>query len=61
MGCQLQAAAPAGSCDSYTWDVNKERALFASTPMVVVGRTETKGAPRLRVGQLYELHLLPSP
>lgn len=61
MGVELQAGAPAGSCDSYTWDVGKERALFATTPTVVVASTEMKGAPRLRVGQLYELHLSPSP
>jgi len=61
MGGELQAAPPAGSCDSYTWDVSKERALFATTPTVVVASTEMKGAPRLRVGQLYELHLSPSP
>lgn len=59
-GGELQAA-PAGSCDSYTWDVSKERALFATTPTVVVASAEMKGAPRLRVGQLYELHLSPSP
>jgi hypothetical protein len=61
MGGELQAAAPTGSCDSYTWNVSKERALFAGTPRVVVARTEMKGAPRLLLGQLYELHLSPSP
>jgi hypothetical protein len=61
MGGQISAATPAGSCDSYTWDVSKERALFATTPTVVVASTEMKGAPRLRVGLLYELHLSPSP
>ncbi len=61
MGGELQAAPPAGSCDSYTWDVSKERALFATTPTVVVASTEMQGAPRLRVGQLYEFHLSPSP
>jgi hypothetical protein len=60
MGGVLQAT-PAGSCDSYTWDVSKERALFATTPTVVIASTEMKGAPRLRVGQLYELHLSPTP
>ena len=61
MGGELQAGAGAGSCDSYTWDVSRERAPFATIPTVVVASTEMKGAPRIRVGQLYELHLSPSP
>src|SRR5271170_5078621 len=61
VGGELQACAAAGSCDSYTWDVSRERALFATIPTVVVASTEMKGAPRIRGGQLYELHLSPLP
>lgn len=56
-----QAGAADGSCDSYTWNVSKERALFATAPTVVVASTEMNGAPRLRLGQLYELHLSLAP
>ena len=56
-----QAVAADGSCDSYTWNVSKERALFAAPPTVVVASTEMNGAPRVRTGQLYELHLSLAP
>lgn len=56
MAAESQAASD-GSCNSYTWDVGKERALFATLPAVVLASQEMTYAPRIQLGQLYQVQL----
>lgn len=55
---QACVAAP-GECDSYTWDVRNERALFMTAPTPVVSSQEMTSAPRIQLGQLYQVQLSP--
>ncbi|MGA3092887.1 MAG: hypothetical protein ABSD75_30195 [Terriglobales bacterium] len=57
MGVAESHAASDGSCSSYTWDVGKERALFAAVPAVVIASQEMTNAPRIQLGQLYQVQL----
>jgi len=49
----------AGACSSFTWDVNDERALFASAASPAAAGVDSASAPLLAPGRLYVLQLQP--
>jgi hypothetical protein len=54
------AAMPASaddSCVDFKWDVSKERALFAQTPVGLTAGKDPRSAPAAVAGRLYSLHL----
>jgi hypothetical protein len=52
-------AAPADdACVDFKWDVSKERALFAGTPMALTTGKDAKSAPVVAPNRLYKLRLL---
>jgi len=53
------ARAAADPCASFTWDVSRERALFARVPSGRKAGTDSASAPLLTPEHLYRLQLLP--
>jgi hypothetical protein len=53
------AADAADPCTQFSWDVHRERALFASSPQALATGTEAAQAPPLAPERLYELALHP--
>jgi hypothetical protein len=54
------AAAPVladGTCVDFKWDVSKERALFAGTPVALTAGKDARAAPAVVPGRLYALRL----
>jgi hypothetical protein len=49
----------AGACSSFTWDVNDERALFASAASPAAAGVDSASAALLAPGRLYVLQLQP--
>jgi len=62
IGLGAAAAMPsraADPCSQFSWDVARERALFAGTATAVLAGTDAASAPRLLAEHLYELQLRP--
>jgi hypothetical protein len=54
------SAAPAGdACLDFKWDVTKERALFAGTPVALAAGKDAMSAPLVVPNRLYGLRLMP--
>lgn len=56
------AAGPAhadDACAGYTWDVHRERALFAAAPRPLAAGRDLASAPLVTPDQLFELTLVP--
>lgn len=53
------AHAAGDPCSAFSWDVHRERALFAQAPEAATAGTSAAQAPRLEADRLYELALSP--
>jgi hypothetical protein len=49
----------ADACIDFKWDVQRERALFATAPIAVSAGSDLKSAPALTPGHLYRVTLMP--
>ncbi|HEY3809105.1 MAG TPA: hypothetical protein VGL50_04130, partial [Steroidobacteraceae bacterium] len=54
------AAAAAEPCAGFSWEVARERALFAGEGARLAAGTDSGSAPRLEIARLYALQLRPS-
>lgn len=52
-------ARAADPCDSFTWNVAHERALFATAPMAVSAASSAGPSPVLQIDKLYDITLTP--
>jgi hypothetical protein len=57
LAAALPSARADDACADFKWDVTKERALFAGAPTPVKAGTDTKMAPSLVPGKLYQVQL----
>jgi hypothetical protein len=62
LGLASQASAPAlaaGPCEEFTWNVSRERSLFAETPVQLAAGRDAASAPPITPERLYQLTLAP--
>lgn len=52
----LPAAEP---CDGFTWNVARERSLFAGSPQQLAAGKDSVSAPQISLGRLYQIALAP--
>jgi hypothetical protein len=56
--CTTHPASAADPCDGFTWDVARERTLFAGSPQAATAADGIERAPAMTMERLYELTLV---